>query len=70
MKHTHEITYVISNWEAFYPLIPRQTVDGDWIWLKKAYRRRVMVYTGFVDEPEWQYGTIVDLLRNSGNAPS
>lgn len=63
MKKPLEITYVISGWESFHPLIPRQTVDGKWIWLTKSYRRRVMVYTGLHDEPEWQYGTLFDILR-------
>lgn len=64
---TGDVTCLISDWEPYFPLFPVKRKDGKRAWFTRIYRRRVMVYTGFIDEPEWQYGTIFDVLRDEEN---
>lgn len=56
------VTGIEHDWVPTFALLPHRTVRRQWIWLKKVYYRRVWVYTGFVDEPETQYGDIFDVL--------
>lgn len=58
------VVAVEHDWVPTFALLPHRTVRGQWIWLKKIYYRRVWVYTGFIDEPETQYGDIFDILRD------
>jgi len=57
-----DVTYVDQDWYSVFLLIPRRTVGRRWIW-GRAYCRHVWVFTGFVDEPERQYGNLFDVLK-------
>ncbi len=57
-----DVVAVTASWRPVFLIVPRRTHRGRWVW-GRAYSRRVWVYTGFVDEPETQYGTIFDVLR-------
>lgn len=56
------VTGIEHDWVPTFVFLPHRTVSGRWVWLKKVYIRRVWVYTGFIDEPETQYGTLLDIL--------
>jgi hypothetical protein len=58
------ITAVEIDWWKSYAWLPHKTISGRWVWLELVYKRRVWVYTGFVDEPETQYGTLFDMLED------
>lgn len=58
-----DVVSVEHDWVKTFALLPHRTVSGRWVWLKSVYVRRVWVYTGFVDEPETQYGDLFDVLR-------
>jgi hypothetical protein len=58
-----DIVAVEHGWVKTFALLPHRTVSGRWAWLKSVYVRRVWVYTGFVDEPETQYGDLFDVLQ-------
>ena len=60
---TGDVMAVEHGWVAAFAIIPHRTVSGTWIW-GRAYCRRVWVYTGFVDEPQTQWGTLFDVLAN------
>lgn len=60
-----DVVNVEYNWRASRPILPHKTVSGRWVWLRRAYCRRVWVYTGFIDEPETQWGTMFDVLRTN-----
>lgn len=51
----------IYNWHEFTPLIPHRTVTNEWIWLKKAYRRRKEPRNVSVGS-YWEYTTHEDGL--------
>lgn len=57
------VVAVEHDWVEVFAILPHKTIGGKWIWLKKIYCRRVWVYTGFVDEPETQYGNVFDMLE-------
>lgn len=62
-----EIGTVVSierDWCPVFVFMPHRTVSNRWVWFKKVYSRRVWVYTGFIDEPETQYGELFDILRD------
>lgn len=58
-----DVVAMEHGWARWFTIIPRRTVSRSWIW-GRAYCRRVWVYTGFVDEPETQWGTLFDVLAN------
>jgi len=60
-----DIVAVEHDWVPTFVFLPHRTIGGRWVWLKKVYCRRVWVYTGFVDEPETQYGELLDVLVSS-----
>ena len=62
-----DIVAIEWGWRASRPILPHKTVSGRWVWLRMAYCRRVWVYTGFIDEPETQWGTLFDVLRYHGD---
>ena len=57
-----DVVAVEHDWVPSVAIVPHRTVSGGWIW-GRAYCRRVWVYTGFVDEPETQWGNLFDILR-------
>ena len=57
-----DVIAVEHGWVPGFALLPHRTVSKKWVWLKRVYQRRVWVYTGFVDEPETQYGDLFDIL--------
>lgn len=61
----NDITGIISGWVPTFVFFPRKTISNKWVWLKKVYSRRAMVYTGFIDEPMTQYGDIFDIIGES-----
>jgi hypothetical protein len=61
---TGYVTHVDQDWHPVFLIVPRRGVSRRWIW-GRQYRRRVWIYTGFVDEPYTQYGTLFDILRSS-----
>ena len=60
---TGDVVAVEHGWVRSFAILPHRTVSGSWIW-GPAYCRRVWVYTGFVDEPETQWGNLFDVLNN------
>lgn len=58
-----DVVAVEHGWIKTFALLPHRTISGKWIWLRQIYVRRVWVYTGFIDEPETQYGDIFDILK-------
>ena len=58
------VVWVEHDWTKTFALLPHRTISGSWVWLKSIYVRRVWVYTGFVDEPETQYGNLFEVLTN------
>jgi hypothetical protein len=58
-----DVVSVEHGWVKTFVLLPHRTISGRWAWLKSVYVRRVWVYTGFIDEPETQYGDLFDLLQ-------
>jgi len=55
------VTVQIDWWPSF-AIFPHRTITGQWIWLSKCYKRIVWRYTGFVDEPFTEYGTMFEIL--------
>jgi hypothetical protein len=53
-------------WTEVFAWLPRQTVSGKWVWLRKIYKRRFWVVwgTGFHMEPHVEYGTVFDMLTH------
>lgn len=62
--NTGDVTAVEHGWVRSFAILPHRTVSGGWIW-GPAYCRRVWVYTGFVDEPETQWGNFFDVLSRN-----
>jgi len=60
---TGTVVGVEHDWVETFVLLPHKTIGGRWVWMRRIYCRRVWVYTGFIDEPETQYGTLFDILR-------
>lgn len=58
-----DVVAVVYGWVPRLAIIPRRTISGSWVW-GRVYCRLVWVYTGFVDEPETQWGTLFDVLAN------
>ena len=61
--NTGEITFV-DKWQKTFAILPKRTISGRIVWLKPIYRRRVWIYTGFIDEPDVQYGDLFDMLKD------
>lgn len=59
-----DVVSIEHNWAKTFVFLPHRTISGKWVWLCRVYCRRVWVYTGFVDEPETQYGDLFDILRD------
>ena len=57
-----DVVAIEHDWVPTFAILPHRTISNRWIWWKKIYVRRVWVYTGFVDEPETQYGELFDIL--------
>ncbi len=57
-----DITNVERPWHPVFLIRPRRSINNQWIW-GQVYRRRVWIYTGFIDEPQSQYGTMFDIMR-------
>lgn len=55
------------DWWKSYAILPHKMISGKWIWGKTVYKRVVWRYTGFVDEPFTEYGTIFDVLNDIEN---
>lgn len=58
-----DIVSIETDWQKTFALWPCRTANGELIWLRPLYKRRVWCYNGFTDEPETQYATLFDLLR-------
>jgi hypothetical protein len=59
-----DIVNIEHDWAPTFVFLPQKTISGRWVWLKKVYHRRVWVYTGFIDEPETQYGELFDVINS------
>lgn len=57
-----DVVAVEHGWVRSFAILPHKTVSGRWIW-GPAYCRRAWVYTGFIDEPETQWGNLFDVLQ-------
>lgn len=60
-----DVVSVEWGWKPIFCLLPHKTISGKWIWMQKIYYRKVWVYTGFIDEPELQYGELFDVLKDT-----
>jgi hypothetical protein len=58
-----DIVNIEHDWAPTFVFLPHRTISNQWVWLKKVYCRRVWVYTGFIDEPETQYGNLIDVIK-------
>ena len=61
--NTGDVVAVEHGWVGGIAILPHRTISGRWIW-GPAYYRRVWIYTGFVDEPQIQWGNLFDVLNN------
>jgi hypothetical protein len=54
-------------WTETFVIWPRKSISGKPLFWTKAYKRKVWVVwgTGFHMEPETQYGTIFDIIKDS-----
>jgi hypothetical protein len=59
---TGTVVRVERPWRQTWALLPHKTVRGQWRWMSRIYSRRVWIYTGFIDEPETQWGDLLDVL--------
>ena len=52
-------------WTETFVMWPRKTITGTGLFWEKAYKRRVWIVwgTGFHMEPETQYATLFELLK-------
>lgn len=55
------------NWTETFAWFPVTTISGKKIWWKKVFKRRVWIETEFTGEPVVQYGTWVDVIKESKN---
>lgn len=53
-------------WRAVFAIWPVKTISGQYVWLKKIYKRRFWVVWGhgFHLEPHVEYATILEILAN------
>ena len=53
-------------WREVYAWLPVKTISGKYVWRQKIYKRKVWVVwgTGFHMEPEVQYATVFDLIKD------
>lgn len=54
-----------NEWIEIFVWYPVKLKNGKWIWFSKCYRRKIWVYSGFVDEPFYEFGTLFDVIQNS-----
>jgi hypothetical protein len=53
-----------ESWYKMYPIVPRK-VKGEWYWLKPIYYRVAWrADNGFSFDNEYEYGTILDVLKD------
>ena len=50
-------------WTEFYAITPVRTITCKWVYMEKAFKRRVWRSTGFAQEPYTEYATLFDMLR-------
>lgn len=53
-------------WTKTFVMLPRKSINGQPLFWQKAYKRRVWVVwgTGFHMEPEIQYATLFEILKD------
>ena len=53
-------------WRPVFALWPVRTIGGQWVWLRKIYKRKFWVVwgTGFHMEPEVEFGDLFDILKD------
>lgn len=56
-------------WKEIYAWLPVKTINGQYVWREKVFKRKVWVSwgTGFHMEPHVQYATIFDLITYDPN---
>ena len=59
-----EIVACEHDWVPTFVLLPHRTISGQWVWLERAYVRRVWRLTGLTEEPFTEYATVWDLLTD------
>ena len=64
MTQVGEVVAVEHGWVETFVLLPHRTIGGRWVWMERAYVRRVWVYNGFTDEPDAQYATLFEVLAD------
>ena len=65
-----KITSIITNgcdcypWTEMFFFLPKKSVSGQWIWWRKAYRRKIWAVwgNGFHMEPVVQYADMFEIL--------
>ena len=50
-------------WTEIFIICPTRTISGKWVYMEKAFKRRVWRSTGFAEEPFTEYATLFDMLR-------
>ncbi len=60
----NDVVAIEHGWVKTFAILPRQTISNKWVWMTSIFARRVWVYTGFIDEPETQYGDLFDIIKS------
>lgn len=58
------LTQVRVPWKKTFVIIPRRTINRQWVWFGQAYVRRVWRYIGLTDEPFTEFGTLFDVIND------
>lgn len=56
-------------WKEVYAWLPVKTINGEYVWREKVFKRKVWIVwgTGFHMEPHVQYATMFDLITYDPN---
>lgn len=53
-----------AEWKQHFAWIPKK-IDGQWYWFDVVYRRKIyMTEYGFHSAPNWEYATLIDILKS------
>jgi hypothetical protein len=61
---TGDLVAVQIDWWKSFVIFPHKSITNNWIW-GSCYKRIVWRYTGFIDEPFTEYGTLFDVLQST-----
>lgn len=53
----------ILPWHIWFAWRPVKTVSGEYVWLKKIYRRGIVCYADVDNWSRYEYGNMFDILK-------